>query len=173
MKIAKILLAASGLAAVAAPAAAEVVHSAAHGFQVRQSVDLDISAEAAFERFADIGGWWSDSHTYGGKGSAMSLDARPGGCFCEALAGGGGVEHMRVAFVDPGKRLVLSGSLGPLLTQATAGAMEVRFEPVPGGSKVTLDYRVAGFFDGGAEKLAGPVDGVLAAQLKRLAARRD
>ena len=54
----------------------------------------------------------------------MSLS--PGGCFCERLPNGGGIEHMRVAFVDPGKRLVLTGSLGPLLYQATAGVMDVQ-----------------------------------------------
>ena len=45
----------------------------------------------------------------------LSLDAAPGGCFCERLPNGGGVEHMRVTYVEPGKRIVLTGSLGPLL----------------------------------------------------------
>jgi hypothetical protein len=164
------ILAALLVVTTALPASAEVVHSSANGFQVRQSVDLAISPQRAFQRFADIGAWWDDAHTYGGKGAAMTLELKPGGCFCETLENGGGVEHMRVVFVDPGKRVVLSGSLGPLLTEATAGAMDVRFEPRPGGSQILLDYRVAGFFNGGADRLAKPVDGVLAAQLKRLAA---
>ena len=35
------------------------------------------------------------------------------------------------------------------------------------GSKLTLDYKVAGFANGGGEKLAPAVDGVLTEQLKR------
>ena len=35
---------------------------------------------------------------------------------------------MRVTYVDPGKRIVLTGSLGPLLYEATAGVMDVQFE---------------------------------------------
>ena len=43
----------------------------------------------------------------------MTLQMRPGGCFCETLDGGGGIEHMRVTYVQPGERIVLTGSLGP------------------------------------------------------------
>ena len=66
-----------------------------------------------------------------------------------------------------GKRVVLTGSLGPLLYDATAGSMDVQFEKIAGGTKVTMDYKVAGFADGGADKLAPVVDGVLGAQFKR------
>ena len=54
-----------------------------------------------------------------------SLDPRPGGCFCEPLEGVGGIEHMRVTFVQPDERIVLTGSLGPLLYEATSGVMDV------------------------------------------------
>ena len=64
--------------------------------------------------------WWSKDHTYSGDAARMSLQLRPGGCFCETLDGGGGIEHMRVTFVQPGERVVLTGSLGPLLYEATA-----------------------------------------------------
>jgi hypothetical protein len=97
----------------------------------------------------------------------MSLALSPGGCFCERLPNGGGIEHMRVSYIDPGKRIVLTGSLGPLLYEATAGVMDLQFERSAGGSKVTLDYKVAGFANGGAEKLAPLVDSVLGEQFKR------
>ena len=90
----------------------------------------------------------------------MALSA--GGCFCERLDGGGGIEHLRVSYVDPGKRVVLTGSLGPLLYEATAGVMDVQFERIAGGTRVTMDYRVAGFANGGADKMAPLVDSVLA-----------
>ena len=97
----------------------------------------------------------------------MSLQMRPGGCFCETLDGGGGVEHLRVAFVQPGERIVLTGSLGPLLYEATAGVMDVKVERIAGGSRVTMNYRAAGFAKGGAEKIAPLVDQVLGEQMKR------
>jgi hypothetical protein len=45
--------------------------------------------------------------------------------------------------------------------------MDVQITRIAGGSQLTLDYKVAGFANGGADKLAGAVDGVLANQMKR------
>ena len=114
-----------------------------------------------------MGSWWNAEHTYSGKSANLSMAFSPGGCFCERLDGGGGIEHLRVSYVDPGKRVVLTGSLGPLLYEATAGVMDVQFERIAGGTRVTMDYRVAGFANGGADKMAPLVDGVLAEQFKR------
>ena len=155
------------LSMLAAPASAEVVSASANGFHVRQSAQIVVPPPQAFTAFGRVGSWWSGEHTYSGKSANLSMALNPGGCFCERLDGGGGIEHLRVSYVDPGKRVVLSGSLGPLLYEATAGVMDVQFERIAGGTKVTLDYRVAGFANGGAEKLAPLVDGVLAEQFKR------
>ena len=150
-----------------APAGAEVVSASANGFHLRHEVQLVAPPARAFDSFRQIGSWWDKGHTYSGDSANLSLALSPGGCFCERLPGGGGVEHMRVAYVDPGKRVVLTGSLGPLLYQATAGVMDVKFERIAGGARMTMDYRVAGFADGGADKLAPLVDGVLAEQMAR------
>jgi hypothetical protein len=77
---------------------------------------------------------------------------------------------MRVTYVDPGKRAVLTGALGPLLYEATAGVMDVQVNSTAGGSQLVLDYRAAGFFNGGADKLAPLVDQVLSEQMKRFRA---
>jgi hypothetical protein len=77
---------------------------------------------------------------------------------------------MRVTYLDPGKHVIMTGSLGPLLYEATSGVMDVQVKSTAGGSQLTLDYRAAGFFKGGADKLAPAVDEVLASQLKRLRA---
>jgi hypothetical protein len=45
--------------------------------------------------------------------------------------------------------------------------MDVQFDRIAGGTRVTMDYRVAGFANGGADKMAPLVDGVLAEQFKR------
>ena len=155
------------LAVASTAAQGEVISSAPTGFHIRQSVQLVVPQERAFQAFERIGSWWSDDHTYSGSASNMRLSAAPGGCFCERLPGGGGVEHMRVAYVAPGERIVLTGSLGPLLYEATSGAMDVKFERIAGGSRVTMDYKVAGFAAANAQELAPLVDQVLAAQMKR------
>lgn len=155
------------LSLMASSAGAEVVSSNSNGFHVRQSVQLVIPPEVAYASFGRVGSWWDKSHTYSGESANLSMAMSPGGCFCERLANGGGIEHMRFTYVDPGKRFVMTGSLGPLLYDATAGSMDVQFEKTAGGTKITMDYRVAGFANGGAEKMAPLVDSVLSEQFRR------
>ena len=104
------------LSMMAAPGSAAVVAASDHGFEVQHSVNLVVPQAQAFTAFGQIGQWWNNEHTYSGDGKRMSLQMRPGGCFCEPLDGGGGIEHMRVTYVQPGERVVLTGSLGPLPT---------------------------------------------------------
>lgn len=150
------------------PAGAEVVSADDHGFEIRQNINLVVPKEDAFAAIGRVQDWWDKAHTYSGDASRMSLQLRPGGCFCERLDDGGGIEHMRVAYLQPGERVVMTGSLGPLLYEATAGVMDLQVEPIAGGSRITLNYRAAGFAKGGAASMAPLVDQVLGAQMKRL-----
>ena len=152
----------------AAPASAEVVSASSNGFEVRETVPLVVPPDAAFKAFGDLPQWWDPQHTYSGDSANLRLDLVPGGCFCESMPKtGGGVEHMHVTFVDPGTHVVMTGTLGPLLYEATTGVMDVQIKTIAGGSQLTLDYKVAGFANGGAAKQAADVDAVLEAQLKR------
>ena len=160
----------AGLLAMAAPASAEVVSAAAHGFEVSNTVNLVIPVAQAYTAFGRLSSWWSDEHTYSGKAANMQLVLRPGGCFCEAIPKGGGVEHMRVAVVQPNERIVMTGSLGPVLYEAASGVMDIKFERGAGGAKVTMNYRAAGFAKGDADKMAPLVDSVLADQMRRFRA---
>ncbi len=152
---------------IPAMAQAEVVSANPNGFEVRHSVQTVIPQPAAFDAFGQVSQWWSKEHSYSGDPANMSLSLHPGGCFCERLPTGGGVEHMRVAYVVPGERVVLTGSLGPLLYEATAGVMDVRVERIAGGSRLTLNYRAAGFANGGADRMAPLGDQVLGEQMAR------
>lgn len=158
---------AAGLLAVSTAANAEVISANPNGLHVRETVQLVVPTANAWDAFARIRDWWNKEHTYSGDSANLTLTLTPGGCFCERIPTGGGIEHMRVTYIEPGKRVVLTGSLGPLLFQSTAGVMDVQVERIAGGSKVTLDYRAAGFAEGGADKLAPVVDGVLADQMRR------
>ena len=158
----------AALLLAASPAAAEVVSASSNGFEVKETVNLVVPPPVAYSAFFDIGAWWDPAHTYSGKSENLSLNLNPGGCFCERFPeGGGGIEHMRVTFVDPGKRVIMTGALGPLLYEATTGVMDIQVKTIAGGTQLTLDYKVAGFANGGADKLAAGVDQVLAAQIKR------
>ena len=152
---------------LASPAGAEVLSAGEHGFEIQHSANLVVPQPQAFASFGQVGQWWSSEHTYSGDAKRMSLQMRPGGCFCEPLDGGGGIEHMRVTFLQPGERIVLTGSLGPLLYEATTGVMDVKVERIAGGSRVTMNYRASGFAKGGAAAMAPLVDQVLGEQMKR------
>lgn len=157
----------TGLLASSTPAAAGIVSAGPNAFEVSNSVSLVIPINQAYAAFARPGAWWSDEHTYSGKAANMRLALQPGGCFCEIIPDGGGVEHMRVSVVQPNERIVMTGSLGPVLYEAASGVMDIKFERIAGGSRVTMNYRAAGFARGDADKMAGGVDSVLADQLKR------
>lgn len=169
---ARLMMVLAALCPVVATAA--VLDSAPDGFTVEQVRTLDASPEAAWRAFVeDVSAWYDAAHTYGGNGAALSIDARPGGCFCEALEGGpdAGVEHLRVVMVRPGRTLRMRGGLGPLQGLGVAGALTVVFEPVEaGGSIVRLAYRVGGYLPEGLGGWAEPVDGVLGGHMDRFQA---
>ncbi|CAN5168393.1 SRPBCC family protein [soil metagenome] len=165
----KTLVAAASLL-LAAPAPAEVVKSGDHGFELRYSQLVPASPKEAMAAFANVGRWWDKEHTYSGSSSNLSLNLDPGGCFCERFQGGGGIEHLRVTYVDPGKRVVLTGSLGPLLYDGTSGVMDVQFKPAGSGTEMIMNYKVAGFANGSADKMAPLVDRVLGGMVSRFSA---
>src|SRR3712207_9532091 len=111
---------------LATPLQASVVSSSSNGFEVSQVVNLVVPTQTAFAAFGDIGRWWDKEHTYSGDSANMSLELAPGSCFCERLPNGGGIEHMRVSYLQPGERVVLTGALGPLLFEAVNGVMDVK-----------------------------------------------
>lgn len=154
---------------LAAPASAEVVSAGPNGFEIRHQAAVAVPPAQLWAAIGDIGGWWNPSHSYSGDAANLRLELRPGGCFCETTPKtGGGIEHMRVTFVVPNERAVMTGSLGPLLFEATAGVMDIRIEGSAASSRLTLTYRAAGFATGNGAALAGPVDAVLGEQVKRL-----
>ena len=83
------------LVSIATPAAASVVGAGEHGFEIQNSVNLVIPQEQAFAAFGQVGQWWNKEHTYSGDAARMSLQLRPGGCFCEPHHNGGGIEQKR------------------------------------------------------------------------------
>jgi uncharacterized protein YndB with AHSA1/START domain len=154
-------------ALVAGPASAGV-QVAPNGFVVRHEATLNAAPAKVYEALLAVGTWWDPAHSYSGDSRNMSIDARAGGCFCERLADGGGVEHLRVVYLAPGKAIRMAGGLGPLQGSGLAGAMTWALAPAGNGTKLQLTYSVGGFMEGGFEKMAPAVEDMLGHQLARL-----
>lgn len=147
---------------------AEVIAATANGFEVKEVAVIKAPADQVYASLLQIGRWWNPDHSWSGDAANLSIDARPGGCFCEKLANGGGVQHMTVTFVMPGKLLRLSGALGPLQLEALSGSMSWSLKPVEKASELTLTYKVGGYATRPLPAWAPDVDSVLQQQLGRL-----
>src|SRR5258708_5179986 len=155
----------------AAPRRGEVIESTAAGFLVRNPAAINAPPATVYTALTDgVGGWWDPVHTFSHDAHNLSIDAKPGGCFCERLPDGGGVQHMTVVYASPGKLLRLTGAIGPLQEAALTGTMTWNLSQAGGGTAVELIYTVGGFRAGGFRDIPTVVDGVLRGQLARLKA---
>jgi uncharacterized protein YndB with AHSA1/START domain len=147
---------------------AEVVDSAAGGFTIRTTVNIKAAPDEVYRRLvSNVGDWWNSAHTFSGDAHNLRIEDRPGGCLCEKLPNNGFVRHLEVIFAAPGKRLVLSGALGPLQSVAAAGSMQFQLTPAEEGTKLDLTYTVTGYQAKGMNTWAAPVDMVLGEQFTR------
>ncbi len=145
----------------------EVVDSAANGFTVKITITIKAARDAVYRQIIHVGDWWDSAHTFSGDAHNLSIEEKPMGCWCEKLPQGG-VRHMEVVFLSPGKKLVMIGGLGPLQSMATTGSMSFQLSPAEGSTKLEVTYTVAGYLAAGLNNLAAPVDGVLGQQIGRL-----
>jgi uncharacterized protein YndB with AHSA1/START domain len=151
------------------PACAAVADSAANGFTVKLELNIQAPPQDVYGRFVhNFGDWWNSMHSFSGDAHNLSIDDKAMGCLCEKLPGGGSVRHMEVVYADPGKKLVLSGALGPLQSVAATGSMTIEFAKAGDGTKLTVVYTVTGYMPAGMNTWAAPVDSVLAEQFTRL-----
>jgi hypothetical protein len=169
----KILLLGWAIGGLATAASAEVVSTDAGGFTVKGGATVSADPSTTYEALLDVWKWWDPAHTWSGDASNLSIDARAGGCFCEALPEGGSVQHMEVVYAAHGSTLRMRGALGPLQEHPVAGSLTWTLAPAGEGCEIGFVYRVSGRVEGGIEAWAGPVDFVLSSQLARLAALLD
>jgi hypothetical protein len=150
-------------------AMAGVLQKSESGFMVRNKAGIHAAPDSVYTALARcIDRWWDPAHTYSGDSRNLTLDARPGGCFCEALPDGGGVRHLEVVFVSPGKTLRMTGALGPLQASGLAGSLTWSFRAEGDSTMTDVTYSVGGNYEGGLEQIAPVVDRVLREQLLRL-----
>src|SRR5262245_65576433 len=140
-----------------------------NGFSVKFDVSVNAPAAKVYDALVgQVGSWWDSEHTYSHDAKNLSIDPRPGGCFCEKLPNGGAIEHARVIYVSPRETLRLSGALGPLQASGVAGTLTFKLTSGTDNTRIQLSYNVGGFIDGGFEKIAPAVEEVLRVQLDRL-----
>ena len=150
------------------PVVADVLDSNAAGFTVQTTVQIAAPAAAVYDALTgSVDKWWDEAHTWSGRAANLTIDPRPGGCFCEKLAGGG-VQHMTVIFADRGKMLRMTGGLGPLQSLAVAGVMTFAFKESSGRTTLEATYAVLAYTKEDLTALAPLVDRVTAGQVARL-----
>lgn len=163
----KLVLAAAAAAIVAPSAPAKVVSSTPAGFELTEKVTIAAPPTKVYAALLQVGRWWSSSHTYSGDAANLSIDPRPGGCWCETIVDGGSIEHMRIVYLRPGQTVRAQGGLGPLQAEGATGSLTWTIKPVDGGSELTQSYVVGGYIRAGADKVAPLVDGVMSEGLGR------
>ena len=164
---------------IATPAPAEVTAQSEVGFVVREVADVSATPAETWRAMTTPGAWWSSAHTFSGSGANLSLSPTVGGCFCErfpppkgapATQQPGGVQHMRVIYVEPNRVLRLSGALGPLQSEALAGTLTMALRATDTGTHITWEYVVGGYMRYKVDQIAPAVDRMLAEQISLLAA---
>lgn len=174
-----LLLAALMLTAPALPARAEVAAQSDAGFVIKQSVEVAADQQAVWKALIAPAKWWSSDHTWSHDAANLYLDAQATGCFCEKLPKPadapadqriGSVEHMHVIAADPQRGLLrMSGSLGPLQSEAANGTLTFTLVKTDTGTRIDLEYVVGGYMRFKPEEIAPAVDTVLGQQLASLA----
>jgi hypothetical protein len=161
-----------GLIVVPTVALAEVKSVSPSHFEIERKVVVSASPAEAYAMLGQVDKWWSGAHTYSGSAASLRMDLRAGGCFCETMADGGTIEHLRIVQARPGEVLRGQGGLGPLQSEAIAATLDWTLKAAPGGgTEITQTYVASGHARMGMEKLAALVDAVMTEQLSGLEKR--
>jgi uncharacterized protein YndB with AHSA1/START domain len=160
-------IAAVAAAAAAGPALAATSEVSASGFLVTLRQEVKASPHRVYEALGDVGKWWSPQHTWSGNASNLSLQTQASACFCERWDGNS-VEHGRVVYAVRDSVLRIQGALGPLQALAVNAVLTFAVAEKEGKTMLQVTYRVSGNDAAGLPELAGPVDGVIGEQVRRL-----
>lgn len=168
----KIISASLALTMLATTASAEVKARTDNGFTLAFERPVRAEPETVLEAVAMPAGWWSSEHTYSGDAANIRLDLIPGGCWCEALPGGG-VKHAEVVMVWPERRMVrFDAPFGPLQGLGADAVLTMTWSDPPEGGERLLKwtYVVEG---PGTGAMADVIDSVMTEQFRRLGDRLD
>ena len=168
----KILSTGLVLALFATGVSAEVRARTDNGFTLGYERPVRTGPDTVLETVAMPSGWWSSDHTYSGDAANIRLDMIPGGCWCEALPGGG-VKHAEVVMVWPERRMVrFDAPFGPLQGMGADAVLTMTWSDPPDGGERVLRWTFV--VNGpGTGAMADAIDGVMTEQFRRLGDRLD
>ncbi|MBX3480398.1 MAG: SRPBCC domain-containing protein [Caulobacter sp.] len=166
-RLALAVVAALTMAVVGSPVTAEVKSAGDGRLVLQNSAVIADTPDKVYAALGRIGQWWDPAHSYSGKAGAMTIELKPGACFCEALPDGG-VKHGEVVMVMPERTLRIMGAFGPLQATGATGALTFEMKPrLDGGTEVVQTYQVSGL-DPAMTQAAPGIDAVIGGQLARL-----
>ncbi|MEJ0027025.1 MAG: SRPBCC domain-containing protein [Rhizomicrobium sp.] len=154
--------------ALVCPVHAAVVEATANGFAIEQAVHIAAPPAKVYDALVHPAQWWDSSHTFSGSAANMSIEPHAGGCFCEALANGGSVQHGQIVVAAPGETLRLRGPLGPFQGQGVDGALTFGLKAEGDGTALMLSNNIGGYMKGGFGDWPARADAMLAQQMGRL-----
>ncbi len=163
------LMALATAATMARPAVAATSEVSPTGFIVTLRYDVNATPHRVWESLGEVGKWWNSSHTWSGNAANLSLSTQASGCYCERW-GANSAEHGRVVFAAEDSVLRLQAALGPLQALAVNAVLTFAITQKEGKTALLVTYRVSGNVSAALQDLAGPVDGVIAEQARRLVA---
>ena len=151
-----------------ATASADVIKSSDDGFIVQHRFTTGKVKSYVFRAMTDdVGKWWDSDHSFSSDAGNMLINEA---CFCERWDSNL-VRHLDTAIWIENAKVVMEGGLGPLKELGLSGTMIWSLTANEGGrTTVSWKYHVYGFSETGMSDLAAAVDGVLKAQIDRLAA---
>ncbi len=168
-RLATLFFAAALTATLSVPAAAATSEVSPSGFIVSLSYEVNATPHRLWESLGEPGKWRNSSHTWSRNAANLSLQKQASGCFCERW-GANSVEHGRVVYAAEDSVLRLQGALGPLQALAVDAVLTFAIAQKDGKTVLPVSYRVSGSASTALQDLAGPVDGVIAEQARRLVA---
>jgi uncharacterized protein YndB with AHSA1/START domain len=128
-----------------------------------RSVTVKAPPDRAFDLFVSgMGHWWPRGRTVGQSPHAdIVIERRPGGRWFERSEDGVETDWGRVLELAPPDRILLAWQLDAAFRYDpdVSTRVELTFEPVAGGTRVTLEHRDLERFGESAEKLAGLLGG--------------
>lgn len=154
------IVAALAIVCAAMPVSAEVISKSDDAFVLNFEQRVEASPDVILSTIARPAAWWSSDHTYSGSAENISLDLRPGGCWCEALPGGG-VKHGEVLLVWPEQRQIqFEAPFGPLQSMGADAILTMSWADAEGGAARLLKWTFV-VRGAGAGAMADPVNGVM------------
>jgi uncharacterized protein YndB with AHSA1/START domain len=155
------------------PGFADVAASKSDAITIRVERSSKAPPEVVWAQLIRISEWWGADHTWSGDAANLTLNLTQGGGFDETLPEGGFVRHMAVIYCAPGKKLRMTGVLGPLQEFALQGTMTIDLEKVDEGCKLVMTYHLTGSYTPGLDKVASIIDKVLTEQFESLSTRAE